>query len=215
VIKDFNFQSLRDKITPLTIQSVESPQTFSQYVYARLNTTDYAPIIKQAELKWHELTGLARQAGEPAELPMRYAFLEDNLQAAYEAEQRAGTLFGVFSTLAIAIACVGLFGLAAYTANLRTKEIGIRKVMGASVGSVILLLTKEFTKLILIAFLLAVPLSWYIMSEWLNGFAFRTSIGIDTFLIAGILALSISWLTVSYQSVKAAVKNPVRSLKSE
>lgn len=215
VIKDFNFQSLRDKITPLTIQSNESPGTFTQYIYARLNSTEYPAIIKQVETKWKEMISLTRRPGEPAEFPLRFQFLEDNLLAAYEAEQRAGTLFGVFSSLAIAIACVGLFGLAAYTANLRTKEIGIRKVMGASVSSVVLLLTKEFTKLILIAFLLAVPLSWYIMDTWLNGFAFRTSIGIDTFIFAGALALGISWLTVSYQSIKAAVKNPVKSLKSE
>ena len=215
VIKDFNFQSLRDKITPLTIQSTESPGSFSQYVYIRLNSSEYPSIIKQVESIWKEMISLSRQANEPAEMPLKYQFLEDNLMAAYEAEQRAGTLFRVFSSLAIIIACVGLFGLAAYTANLRTKEIGIRKVMGASVSSVILLLTKEFTKLILIAFVLAVPLSWYIMNNWLDGFAFRTSIGVSTFLFAGALALGISWLTVSYQSVKAAVKNPVKSLKSE
>ncbi|MEI9918775.1 MAG: ABC transporter permease [Bacteroidota bacterium] len=215
VVKDFNFQSLRDKITPLTIQSTESPEAFTQYVYARLNTTQYAEVIKQVEPIWKEMTGLTRRANEPTEMPMKFEFLEDNLVASYEAEQRAGTLFGVFSTLAIAIACVGLFGLAAYTANLRTKEIGIRKVMGASVSSVILLLTKEFTKLILIAFVIAVPVSWYIMDSWLNGFAFRTSIGMGTFLFAGALALGISWLTVSYQSMKAAIKDPVKSLKSE
>lgn len=215
VIKDFNFQSLRDKITPLTITSTESPIGFSQYVYMKLNTNQYPAVLAQAETKWKELIGLSRQPGEPAEMPFKYQFLEDNLIAAYEAEQRAGTLFGIFSTLAIIIACVGLFGLAAYTANLRTKEIGIRKVMGATVGSVILLLTKEFTKLIFIAFVLAVPLSWYIMSSWLDGFAFRTSLGADTFLIAGATALAISWLTVSYQSVKAAIKNPVKSLKNE
>lgn len=214
VIKDFNFQSLRDKITPLTIQSTET-NPFRQYVYARLNSTNYSDILKQVETKWKNMISITRRPGEPAEMPLKYQFLEDNLIAAYEAEQRAGTLFKVFSTLAIAIACVGLFGLAAYTANLRTKEIGIRKVMGASVTSVILLLTKEFTKLIGIAFILAVPLSWYMMSNWLDGFAFRTNIGVSTFLIAGALALGISWLTVSYQSVKAAIKNPVNSLKSE
>lgn len=215
VIKDFNFQSLRDKITPLTIQSNESPATFTQYIYARLNSNDYKSILAQIEPKWKEMISLTRQPGEPAEMPLKYQFLQDNLASAYEAEQRAGTLFKVFSSLAIAIACVGLFGLAAYTANLRTKEIGIRKVMGASVTSVIMLLTKEFTKLIGIAFLLAVPLSWYMMDNWLNGFAFRTNIGVGTFLFAGALALGISWLTVSYQSIKAAIKNPVNSLKSE
>jgi putative ABC transport system permease protein len=184
-------------------------------VYARLNSNEYPAIIKQVETQWKEMIGLTRRPGEPAEMPLKYQFLEDNLLAAYEAEQRAGTLFGVFSTLAIVIACVGLFGLAAYTANLRTKEIGIRKVMGASVSSVILLLTKEFTKLIFIAYVLAVPISWYLMNNWLNGYAFRTNIGVTTFFFAGALALGISWLTVSYQSIKAAMKNPVKSLRSE
>jgi putative ABC transport system permease protein len=214
VIKDFNFQSLRDKITPLTIQSVEFNQ-FNQYIYARLNTNDYQSILTQVETKWKDLISVTRRPNEASEMPFNYIFLEDNLAATYEAEQRSGTLFGIFSTLAIVIACVGLFGLAAYTANLRTKEIGIRKVMGASVGSVILLLTKQFTVLIIIAFVLAFPVSLFMMQKWLDGFAFRTTIGADTFLISGALALGISWLTVSYQSVKAAVKNPVKSLKSE
>lgn len=215
VIKDFNFQSLRDEITPLAMQSTESPTAFSQYVYIRLNSMNYTPVVSQIEPIWKEIIGMTREPNEPAEMPLKYSFLEDNLMAAYESEQRAGTLFNVFSSLAIAIACVGLFGLAAYTANLRTKEIGIRKVMGATVGSVILLLTKEFTKLIAIAFVLAVPISWYVMNNWLDGFAFRTSLGAGTFLLAGAIALGISWLTVSYQSVKAAIKNPVKSLKSE
>ena len=215
VIKDFNFQSLRDKITPLTIQSTESPNAFAQYVYVKMNTDQYKSVIDQITPVWKQIISMTRQAGEPAEMPFKYNFLEDDLVAAYEAEQRAGTLFGVFSTIAIAIACVGLFGLAAYTANLRTKEIGIRKVMGASISSVILLLTKEFTKLILVAFVLAVPISWYIMNNWLDSFAFRTNLGVGTFLFAGALALGISWLTVSYQSVKAAIKDPVKSLKSE
>jgi len=110
---------------------------------------------------------------------------------------------------------VGLFGLAAYTASLRTKEIGVRKVLGASVAGVVLLLSKDFTKLILIAFALAVPLGWYVMDSWLASFAYRTNIGIGTFLIAGGVALVISWITVSYQSIKAAIKNPVNSLRSE
>src|SRR5688572_5944415 len=161
------------------------------------------------------MIGITRREGEAAEQPFKYTFLDSNLMASYEAEQRAGTLFNVFSTIAIVIACVGLFGLAAYTASLRTKEIGVRKVMGASVGSVIFLLTRDFTKLILIAFVLAVPLSWIIMDNWLESFAYRTTLGIGTFLAAGLSALVISWLTVSYQSIKAAIKNPVKSLRSE
>ena len=117
--------------------------------------------------------------------------------------------------LAIIIACVGLFGLAAYTAGLRTKEIGVRKVMGASVFSVVAMLSREFTLLIILALVFAVPISWYMMDKWLENFAYKTSIGFDVFLIAGMSALSIAWITVSYQSIKAAIINPVRSLRSE
>ncbi|HEY5823645.1 MAG TPA: ABC transporter permease [Cyclobacteriaceae bacterium] len=206
VIKDFNFQSLRDHITPLALQSNESFGGGVGYVYARVKAGELNNAVKKIEQKWRELV--------PGET-FKYKFLDENLKAIYESEQRAGTLFGVFSGLAIIIACVGLFGLAAYTASLRTKEIGVRKVLGASVTTVVLLLSKDFTKLILIAFVLAVPIGWYIMSQWLEGFAFRTSLSVWTFLSAGGIALFISWLTVSYQSIKAAVRNPVKSLRSE
>jgi putative ABC transport system permease protein len=215
VIKDFNFQSLRDHITPLTIQSSEGFGRNTQYVYAKVNSNDMPAVIAAVKAKWDNVVSITRREGEAAEQPFKYTFLDTNLMANYEAEQRAGTLFNVFSTIAVVIACVGLFGLAAYTASLRTKEIGVRKVMGASVTSVIILLTRDFTKLILIAFVFAVPLGWYIMNNWLESFAYRTTLGIGTFLLAGGLALLISWITVSYQSIKAAVKNPVNSLRSE
>lgn len=206
VIKDFNFQSLRDPITPLAIQNVETFDGAPAYVYARVKGKNLSSVINAVGAKWKEMA---------PEQPFRYQFLDQNLKAQYEAEQRAGKVFSIFAGLAILIACVGLFGLAAYTANLRTKEIGIRKVMGASVGSVIILLSKDFTKLILIAFVLSVPLSWYIMNTWLEGFAYRINIGMEIFLLAGITALVIGWITVSYQSIKAAIVNPVRSLRSE
>jgi putative ABC transport system permease protein len=162
--------------------------------------------VAQVEAQWKKLI--------PGE-PFNYLFFDQNLQAQYENEKRAGQIFGVFSGLAIIIACVGLFGLAAYTASLRTKEIGVRKVLGASVGNVVFLLSKEFTKLILIAFMIAIPFAWYIMENWLQGFAYRTELGPGVFFIAGTAALLISWITVSYQSIKAAIVNPVKSLRSE
>ncbi len=113
------------------------------------------------------------------------------------------------------MACVGLFGLSAYTAHLRTKEIGIRKVLGASVNSVVMLLAKDFTKMVVIAFVIAVPASWYMMSQWLERFAYRINLSPLTFIIAGMVTLFIAWLTVSFQTIKAAVINPVKSLKSE
>jgi putative ABC transport system permease protein len=206
VIKDFNFQSLRDPITPLTIQSTESFGGGAAYAYVRVKRGQIPTAIQKVESVWKTLL---------PDQPFKYTFLDQNLQQNYDAEQRAGTLFGIFSGLAILIACVGLFGLAAYTANLRTKEIGVRKVLGASVSSVVILLSKDFTKLIGIAFVLAVPLSWFMMKNWLEGFAYKTSLTVDVFLLAGAAAVLIAWITVSYQSIKAAVANPIKSLRSE
>ncbi|MCI0751150.1 MAG: ABC transporter permease [Flammeovirgaceae bacterium] len=206
VIKDFNFQSLRDPITPLTIQSTESFGGGVGYAYVKIKAGEIPSALSKIEAKWKELI---------ADQPFKFTFLDQELQSNYESEKRAGTLFGVFSGLAILIACIGLFGLAAYTASLRTKEIGVRKVLGASVSSVIILLSRDFTKLIAIAFILAVPLSWYIMKNWLDGFAYRTDLSFDVFIIAGSISILIAWITVSYQSIKAAVANPVKSLRSE
>jgi putative ABC transport system permease protein len=206
VIRDFNFQSLRDHITPLAIQSVESFGGGAGYGYARIKGENLSQTISEIESTWRKMA---------PEQPFKYMFLDQNLNSQYDAEQRAGKIFAVFSGLAIIIACVGLFGLAAYTASLRTKEIGVRKVLGASVGNIVLLLSKELVKLILIAFLFAIPLSWYVMHNWLSGFAYHVNIGAGVFVIAGASALLISWLTVSYQSIKAAIVNPIKSLRSE
>ena len=208
VVNNFHFQSLRDEITPLVIFSKEifGPQSNSNYLAIRLKPDGFKEAIVKIGNKWKEFV--------PGR-PFSYEFLEDNLNHDYAEEQRSGKLFRVFSGLAIIIACVGLFGLSAYTASLRTREIGIRKVMGATVGNMVMLLSKDFTKLVVIAFVLAAPLAWWMMDQWLSGFAYRVELGAGSFIIAGILALAIAWLTVSYQSIKAAIVNPVRSLKSE
>ncbi|NJM24939.1 MAG: FtsX-like permease family protein [Bacteroidia bacterium] len=206
VIGNFNFQSLRDEITPLTILSNESFGGGLGYSYVRIKGSETQAALGALEELWHQFA--------PGQ-PFKYLFMDQHLQNLYESEKRAGEIFGVFAGIAIIIACVGLFGLAAYTANLRTKEIGVRKVMGASVGGVVYLLSKDFTRLIVIAFVLSVPVGWYIMDQWLDNFAYRINISATTFLIAGSTALVISWLTVSYQSIKAAVVNPVKSLRSE
>lgn len=206
IIKDFNFQSLRDPITPLTIQSVESFGGGAAYAIARIKGGDMIKTVGDIEAKWKEMA---------PDQPFKFVFLDENLNAQYNSEKQAGKVFAIFSGLAIIIACVGLFGLAAYTANLRTKEIGVRKVLGASIGSVVFLLSKDFTKLIFVAFVLSVPFAWYLMDRWLEGFAYHIDIGIGVFLLAGLTALVISWITVSYQSIKAAIVNPIKSLKSE
>ncbi|MBL7848697.1 MAG: ABC transporter permease [Cyclobacteriaceae bacterium] len=207
VVSNFNFQSLRDEITPLVMFSSEvlNKPSNMPYVAIRLKG-DPSAGIQKIEALWKELAPTA---------PFRYEFLEDNLNKDYAQEKQSGRIFRVFSGLAIIIACVGLFGLSAYTASQRTKEIGIRKVLGASVPGVVLLLSRDFAKLVVISFVVAMPLAWYAMDAWLSGFAYRIPIGIDTFLIAGFIAVAIAMLTVSYQSIKAAVVNPVNSLRRE
>lgn len=206
VIKDFNFQTLRDPITPLTIQSNESFGGGAGYVFVRVEPGNHEQIVKELENRWKQLA---------PEQSFHYTYLDEDLKAHYESEKRAGQVFAIFASLAIIIACVGLFGLSAYTASLRTKEIGVRKVLGASVGSVVMLLSVEFSKLIVLAFCLSVPAAWYLMDRWLDGFAYRVYVDATVFLIAGGAALIISWITVSYQSIKAAIANPVKSLRSE
>jgi len=175
-------------------------------VAVRLKAGQFQQALQKIEAKWKEFV---------PDQPFKFQFLDDNLNQSYAAEQRSGKLFAVFSGLAIIIACVGLFGLSAYTASLRTKEIGIRKVMGSSVSEVVVLLSKDFTKLVAIAFALSVPLAWWMTNSWLKGFAYRIDVGIGSFVVAGILALGIALVTVSYQSIKAAMLNPAKSLKQE
>ncbi len=210
IVKDFHFQSLRDEITPLVIFNRENfgsrMGVASRYIAIKLKSNQFKEVIGKIENLWKEFV--------PTQ-PFTYEFLDENLAQGYAEEQLSRKMLSVFSSLAIIIACVGLFGLSAYTTSLRTKEIGVRKVLGASVTGVVVLLSKEFTKLVLLAFVLATPLAWWMMSNWLDSFAFRISMGADPFFIAGILALAIAWLTVSYQSIKAAVVNPVKSLKGE
>jgi putative ABC transport system permease protein len=142
--------------------------------------------------------------------------LDENLNKQYQSEQQTGRLFGVFSGLAIFVACIGLFALSAYVTSLRTKEIGVRKVLGASVTSVVILLSKDFTRMILIAFVLAGPVAWYVMENWwLQNFAYRIEVSVWIIVASGSVALLIAWLTVSYQSIKAARRDPVRSLRYE
>ncbi len=208
VVSNFHFQSLRDEITPLVIFNYEvfNRHPNSNYIAVRIKEGMRQAALDKIEALWRELV--------PGR-PFAYEFLEDNLNKGYAQERQSGRVFRVFSGLSIVIACVGLFGLSAFTAGQRTKEIGIRKVMGASVPGIVLLLSRDFSKLVLIALVLAVPLAWYMMNTWLSGFAYRISVGVDSFIIAGVASMGIAWLTVSYQSIKAAIVNPVNSLRRE
>jgi putative ABC transport system permease protein len=202
VVKDFHFESLKTDIRPAVIFLGES----TSRITFKLNTIEYAEAISFLHSKWDEFA-----PGQPFE----YAFYDEEFNAEYKAEEKVGEIFGIFAGLAIFIACLGLFGLAAFTAEQRTKEVGIRKVLGASISSIILLLSKEFMKLVLIAFVITVPLAWFAMDAWLQDFAYRTTIGVGVFALAGGLSFIIAWLTMSVHSYKAAAMNPSSSLRTE
>ncbi|MEQ8684566.1 MAG: ABC transporter permease [Imperialibacter sp.] len=202
VVKDFHFESLKTDIRPAVIFLGES----TSRITFKLNTIEYAEAISFLHSKWDEFA-----PGQPFE----YAFYNEEFNAEYKAEEKIGEIFGIFAGLAIFIACLGLFGLAAFTAEQRTKEVGIRKVLGASISSIILLLSKEFMKLVLIAFVITVPLAWFAMDAWLQDFAYRTTIGVGVFALAGGLSFVIAWLTMSVHSYKTAAMNPSSSLRTE
>ena len=203
VAEDFNFQSVRQAIAPLVL--FVSPNWRSN-LYLKVDGQNVSEAIAAAETTWKQLN--------PA-YPFEYHFLDESFDQMYQAEQRTGELFNYFAFIAIFISCLGLFGLSAYTAELRTKEIGVRKVLGASVSSILLMFTKDFIVLILIAFVVAVPVSYYLMHTWLAEFVYRTDIALAVFIVAIVFAVTITLLTVGYQSVKAALANPVDSLRSE
>ncbi|MEL6721031.1 MAG: FtsX-like permease family protein, partial [Bacteroidota bacterium] len=144
-----------------------------------------------------------------------YAFLDNSYQALYESEQRVGTLSSYFAGFAILISCLGLFGLATFTAERRIKEIGIRKVLGASVTGIVALLSKDFIQLVFVAFIIATPIAYYFMNQWLQDFAYSIDIQWWVFALTGVVAISIAFLTVSFQSVKAAIANPIKALRNE
>jgi putative ABC transport system permease protein len=175
-------------------------------MYVKTTGKDAPKAIAAAQKVWKDYA---------SEFPFEYSFLDDDFNRMYKDDQRTGTLFNVFAVAAILISCLGLFGLATYTAQVKTKEIGIRKVLGASVASLIRLLSKEFIVLILTAFVIATPLAWYFMSRWLQDFAYRININWWIFLVTGVLAIIIALLTVGFQAIKAAIANPVKSLRTE
>ncbi|MEO8416154.1 MAG: ABC transporter permease [Ginsengibacter sp.] len=204
VVKDFNFESLYNTIKPFGFTtSMGNPYS---YAIAHVATKDYAGLLKSVQSSWNKIN-----AGTPFE----YSFLDNDFQKNYEKDQRVADIVSYFTFIAILIACLGLFGLSAFSAEQRTREIGIRKVLGASVTNVTSLLSKDFIKLVLIALVIASPLAWFAMDTWLLGFAYRTPISWWMFVIAGIVAIFIALVTVSFQAIKAAVANPVKSLRSE
>jgi putative ABC transport system permease protein len=202
VVKDFNFSSLRDVISPMVLVLAHNTGALS----VRMDSKNIPALLSQIKNKW---------SGLSPNVQMNFSFMDQEFDASYRAEQRVGTVFMVFTTLAIIIACLGLFGLAAYAAEQRTKEIGIRKVLGASVSAITTMLSLDFIKLVFIAMLIALPAGWFLMNKWLQDFAYRDNIQWWVFALAGFTAVLIAFITIGFQSIKAALSNPVNSLRSE
>lgn len=202
VVKDFHFRSLKEEIGPLVIRLGQG----NGFGLFKVQSQNIQSTIDQISSTWDEFA--------PGQ-PFSYTFMNQRFDSMYEAEQKVGEIFTVFAGLAILIACLGLFGLAAFTAEQKTKEIGIRKALGASIPSIVILLSKNFIKLVLISFVISVPVAYFAMKEWLNDFAYRTEIKLTTFIVAGLIAFAVAWITMSFQSWKAARMNPVKSLRDE
>ncbi len=207
VVRDFNYVSLQETVEPLVLVPTVTPfGSTPVYLSLRLRTDDLPGTLAQLEDTWRTLI---------PHRPFTYFFLDDDFDQQYRAEDRLARIFGVFAGLAILIACLGLFGLAAFTAEQRSKEIGVRKVLGASVPGLVGLFARDFLKLVALAFVAAVPVTYLIMQRWLDDFAYRVTLSWEVFLLAGLIALSIAALTVSYQAFKAALANPIDSLRYE
>ena len=203
VVKDFHFKSLFDKMSPAVLQ-IYPPAYWK--VAVKIKGSNIPATINYVKGIWNKYS---------PEFPFEYKFMDENFDQMYKAEDKLKTLLTIFTGVAIFVGCLGLFGLAAYTAERRTKEIGIRKVLGASVNGLVVMLSGDFVKLVLIALVIASPIAWFLMSRWLQDFAYRVSISWWMFALAGCLSITIALLTVSYQALRAALTNPVKSLRTE
>jgi len=206
VVKDFHTGSLHNAIMPTILDPHPKWEGFVRQFLVRIRPENVPGTLSALEATWQRFA---------PDYPFAYSFLDDDVDALYRAEQRFGTLFAAFTVLAILIACLGLFGLAAHTAEQRTREIGIRKVLGAPLESVVLLLSQDFARLVVVAFVVAAPLAYLAAQRWLDDFAYRIDISWGIFLVAGLLALLVAILTVSYQAVRAALADPVKALRYE
>jgi putative ABC transport system permease protein len=203
VIKDFNFSSLREPIGPLLIFL---GRDYSRSFMVRINGSDVKPTLGRLEMMWKQRVPYR---------PFTYHFLDEDYNKLYVGEQRSSALFTIAATLAILLACLGLFGLAAFTTVQRTKEIGIRRVLGATIGNITMLVAKNFLIMIGMAILIAIPLAWYAGNKWLQDFAFRIPVQGWVFIIASAATILIALATVGFHSVKSALMNPVKSLRTE
>jgi putative ABC transport system permease protein len=201
VVKNFHFKSFHERISPLVMVLAHNYDN----IIVKTKTKDIPGLIATMKKEW----------GPMSEAPFVYSFLDERFTNTYKAEQKMGMILGIFAGLTIFVACLGLFGLVTFTAEQRTKEIGIRKVLGATVTGIVTLLSKDFLKLVMIAFLIATPIAWSMMNKWLQDFAYKVKISAWVFVLAASLAIAITLLTVCFRAIKAAVNNPVESLRSE
>jgi putative ABC transport system permease protein len=207
VVKDFHYQSLRQNINPLFFNSIESTMWGDMRVLAVKYKTDDMPALIQAiEKKWNSVV---------EQTPMDFSFLEDDLARAYREDQRLGDLFAIFASLSIIIAMIGLVGLVSYSAEVRKKEIGIRKVLGATRSRIVIMMNSNYVKLIIIGLVISTPLSWYAMNYWLQTFQFRIDISPMVFVGSGFAVMIVALLSVAYLSLRAASVNPASVLKEE
>jgi putative ABC transport system permease protein len=204
VVKDFNFRSLHQKVEPLTLR-YGYPDVLNRISVA-IKGDNISGTIAHLKSTWDKLA---------PQRPFLYHFLDQSFNEQYLADQQFGQLFTFFSCLSIFIACLGLFGLSTFIAQQRVKEIGIRKVLGSSLGRIIVLLSKDFIKLVSIAIVISVPLCWWVMENWLQGFAYRVHIGAAVFIESGLIALAIALATMTWQSLQAAMGNPIHSLRND
>lgn len=207
IVKDFHFESMHQRIVPL-VMTLPKPQqgNYFNQLSVKISGTNTTGTLGNIEKVWKTYL--------PA-MPYEFHFLDDNYNKLYLSEQRQGTLFTIFACIAIFIACLGLLGLSSFAITQRIKEIGIRKVLGAGTGTIVMHLSKDFLKLVLISAVIAFPIAWYAMHEWLADFAYRINISWWVFILAGIMASFIALLTISFQAIKAALANPVKSLRTE
>jgi putative ABC transport system permease protein len=204
VVKDFHFQDLHVPIEPYGFQLNSQPNY--NYLIVHAKAGDISSLLKSINASWHKLN--------PNE-PFEYSFLDEDFQKNYAAENRLSNIVGYFTFIAILISCLGLFGLATFSAEQRIKEIGVRKVLGASVTGIVALLSKDFLKLVAVAIVIASPVAWFVMNKWLQDFAYRTNISWTVFVITTVAALLIALITISFQAIRAAIMNPVKSLRTE
>jgi putative ABC transport system permease protein len=205
VFNDFHFESMHQKIVPLVLLVPRSANNYGN-TSIKISGTNIPAALAHIEKTWKKFL---------PETPYQYTFLDENFERLYVSEERQKTIFTFFAFIAIFIACLGLFGLSAFAISQRIKEIGIRKVLGADVNTIVALLSKDFLKLVLLAAIIAFPIAWYAMDSWLQDFAYRIKVAWWVFIVAGIIAGIIAFLTISFQAIKAAIANPVKSLRSE